>query len=79
VAKAWADDALKQRLLSDPTAVLKENGIDVPEGVEIKVMESKTNLVHLILPPKPDSGELSMQDLEMRLAGSCSSCFYTLA
>ena len=30
VADAWADDALKKRLLSDPAAVLKERGITTP-------------------------------------------------
>jgi len=68
VAKAWADDAFKQRLLSDSTAMLKENGVDVPEGLEFRVMESTSNLIYLVLPQKPDPEELSTQDLEMRLA-----------
>ncbi len=39
VAKAWADKTFKQRLLADPKAVLQEEGISVPEGVEVRVVE----------------------------------------
>src|SRR5262245_484704 len=37
VAKALTDVAFKQRLLAEPTKVFKEQGIDVPAGVEIRV------------------------------------------
>jgi len=68
VAKAWADDAFKQRLLADPATVLNENGVDVPEGIEFKVVESTSNLIHLVLPARPDAGEVSEEDLENRAA-----------
>jgi len=68
VAKAWADEGFKQRLLSDPTTVLKEHGIDIPEGVEFKVVEQSRNLIHLILPPKPDPAAFSAEDLRARAA-----------
>lgn len=53
VAKAWADDDYKQRLLGDPAAVLREEGADVPEGVTFKALEAQPNENWLILPPKP--------------------------
>ena len=37
VARAWADPQLKERLLSDPGAVLREHGVEVPAGVTVKV------------------------------------------
>jgi len=67
VAKAWTDEAFKQRLLSDPTMVLKENGVDVPEGVEFTVVQSTHNLVHLVLPPRPDAREMTAENLESRV------------
>jgi hypothetical protein len=70
VAKAWADEGFKQRLLSQPTTVLKENGIDVPPGVEFNVVESTSNLVHLILPAKPDSPDVAVEDLDGRVAAA---------
>ena len=33
VAKAWKDPAFKKRLLAQPAAVLKEEGIEMPAGV----------------------------------------------
>jgi len=81
VANAWVDDAFKQRLLSDPTTVFKENGVDVPEGVKFKLVESTSALVYLVLPPKPDSVDTDADDLERRQASyysgysTCAGCF----
>jgi len=77
VAKAWADEDFKQRLLSDPTTVLKENGINVPEGVQFKVVESTGSLVHLILPAKPDSPDIVAANPEVRQAALLTPpCWY---
>ncbi len=37
IAKAWSDEAFKERLLTDSRAVLEAEGISVPPGVDIKV------------------------------------------
>jgi hypothetical protein len=50
VARAWADPAFKARLLADPAAVLKENGLELPPGMEIKVVEDSEKVLHLPLP-----------------------------
>ncbi len=34
VAKAWGDEAFKQRLLADPKATLQAVGVPVPAGAE---------------------------------------------
>ena len=68
IAKAWSDQAFKRRLLSDPAAVLKDEGFDVPAGVTVRVFENTDKVVNLILPPPPKEGELSDEDLE-RVAG----------
>ena len=34
---AWVDEALKQRRLAEPGAVLREQGPDVPTGVQVRV------------------------------------------
>jgi hypothetical protein len=68
VAKAWADEAFKKRLISDPRIVLKENGIDAPEGVEFTVVESTRKRVYLVLPPVPESGIAGAEAIEDRLA-----------
>jgi len=68
VARAWADEGFRARLLTETTMVLKENGIDVPAGLEFKVVESTSTLAYLILPIRPDSEEFAAEDLEIRQA-----------
>ncbi len=73
VAKAWEDEAFKAVLLSDPMKVFKENGVEVPEGVEIRMVENNADTMHLILPPEP-SDELKDEDLEGAVGGSWCCC-----
>ena len=53
VARAWQDEAFKQRLLADPQAVLQEHGLPVPAGKTVRVVEDTADTMHLVLPPKP--------------------------
>jgi hypothetical protein len=39
VARAWCDDAIMKRLVSNPRDVLVEHGVDVPESTEVTVAE----------------------------------------
>ena len=69
-ASCWNDDALKDRFLRDPKAVLAERGIDVPSGISVKVVENTDDLVYITIPRAPDSAiELSDQDLASAAAG----------
>jgi hypothetical protein len=54
VARAWGDEEFKKRLLEEPSAVLKEHGVETTPGVKIKVVENGETLVHLTIPTKPD-------------------------
>ena len=53
VARVWTDDKLKQRLLDTPEPVLREHGLDVPAGVEMRVVENTPKITYLTLPVKP--------------------------
>jgi len=63
ITKAWNDDSFKQRLLADTMAVLKEEGVQVPAGLEVRAVENTEKLVHMIIPLKPVSGEFLGQKL----------------
>lgn len=79
VAEVWADEDLKRRLIADPASVLQEYGIEVPQGVELNVVEDTDQVRHLILPPSP-SDDLSDEDLTASpsmycwLCGGCGRC-----
>jgi hypothetical protein len=63
--QVWADEQLKQRLLDKPAAVLQEHGIEVPAGVEIRVVENTDKVSYVTLPAKPagDVTELTSNQL----------------
>ena len=63
IVKAWCDPALKAELIANPAAALKAEGIDVPAGMAVTVLENTDKQFHLVLPPKP-TGELSDKDLD---------------
>lgn len=69
ITKAWADEAFKQRLLADATAVLKEEGVPVPEGIVVKAVEDTDAVFHMVLPQKPAGRELSEDELSHMAAG----------
>jgi hypothetical protein len=69
VATAWQDEAFKRRLLADPAAVLKEHGIAVGLGVQVKVVENTDKVRYLTLPTRP-AGELSEEALQRVAAGA---------
>ena len=75
-AKAWLDDAFKAKLLTDANTALAEEGIEVPAGITIKVIENTPSTLHFVLPAKPRDGELSEEQLADSTAGGyCPSTF----
>ena len=50
VARSWRDTEFRQSLLSDPAAVLREHGMHIPEGVQVKALEDTADLTHAVLP-----------------------------
>ena len=66
--QAQGDEALAARLKDDPTAVLTEHGIAVPEGITIHVHENTATDIHLTLPGK-DTRELNDAEIDMVAGG----------
>jgi len=62
VAKAWSDAEFKAKLLADPMKVFKENSMEVPAGIEVRIVENTADIMHFILPPEP-SDELTDEQL----------------
>ena len=81
IARAWLDEEFKQRFIYEPAAVLAENNLAVPEGVQVRVNEGASvgsitslgtgidDVVYEIpLPPKPE--ELEDTRIQSWAAGS---------
>ena len=81
VARAWCDEGFMKRLLSDPRDVLAEHGMDVPEGMDVKVVEGAEAAVvddpnavrYLTLPASPPE-ELAEEDLARDVVAWCGGC-----
>ena len=55
------------RLMAEPAAVLREAGIELPAGQQVRVVENTDQVVHLVLPQQPR--ELSDEQLEQVAGG----------
>ena len=75
-AACWKDEALKARFMSDPKAVLAEHGIDVPDNMNVNVVENSDNTVHITMPKAPGAA-MDLSDEE--LAGAAGGWNYVEA
>ncbi len=77
-AKLLSDDAFRQEFKNDPTAFMRSQGMEIPEGMTFEVVESTPQKQYIVMPPK-QSEELSDDDLATVSGGticfswSCSS------
>ena len=85
VARAWCDEGIMERLLSDPRAVLAEHDLEVPSGMEVEVVlgtEVKVDDTdtgrRFILPasPPPDLFEEDLVEgaVAYCACGACGRC-----
>ncbi|MEM7069365.1 MAG: NHLP leader peptide family RiPP precursor [Pseudomonadota bacterium] len=52
--RAWEDEDFASKLKSKPTeAMAEELGIEVPDDIEIEVLEDTPQKIHLVIPAKP--------------------------
>jgi len=77
LAKAWADEEFKARLLADPAAVLREEGLPIPQGIEVRAVENTDTVMYLTIPPKPGE-ELSDEQLNQVVGGDTASTAGTM-
>jgi Nitrile hydratase, alpha chain len=62
--QAATDPAFRRRLIADAPGTLKASGIDVPAGIEIKVVEDTGSVVHLVLPTSAAADD-ELSDIEL--------------
>lgn len=64
IAKCWADEDFKRKLVAEPAATLKAEGWPaVPDGLSVRVLENTDKVFHLVIPSKR-TGVLTDADLE---------------
>lgn len=78
IERAWKDESFKANLIQDPVGTLSnEYGTNLPDGIEIEVLEETSNKAYLVLPVNPN--ELSEGELDMVAGGlqDISVCSFT--
>ena len=55
VNRLLSDQDLRARLLSEPARALREQGISVSPGAELRVVENTAEVCHFVLPPNPNA------------------------
>ena len=65
IVACWKDMDLKARFIADPRTVLKEHGMSVPDGTDIRVFDLAEDCVHIALPAPPDGHE-DLPDSELQ-------------
>ncbi len=85
VQRSMEDDSFRQRLLDDPKATVEQElETQLPEDVEVSVVEESADTIYLVLPstsPIVEGEELSDRELEEVAGGGttvdwsgCDSC-----
>jgi|AP12_2_1047962.scaffolds.fasta_scaffold34050_3 Nitrile hydratase, alpha chain len=70
VTRASNDRDYRAKLLDDPQAALDDEGIELPEGVDVKVVENDAATIYLVLPEAEDDElGLTAAELERVAAG----------
>ena len=70
IAKCWADESFKQQLMADPVGTLKAEGIELPEGMSVTVVEDTETSITVVIPPAPC--DLTDEDLGSVAGGFAS-------
>jgi hypothetical protein len=73
IPQAWKDDAYKQELLSNAKTVIeREFGVQLPDELNVHVMEEDSTNLYFVLPARPNlsNAELSEDQLEAIAGGN---------
>jgi len=53
IAKCWADEDFKRKLMANPAETLKAEGMELPEGMRVQVVENTAQDFTLVIPLQP--------------------------
>jgi hypothetical protein len=72
IKRTATDEVFKQKLLKNPNQVLKENGIEIPSTITLKVVENTKDTRYIVLPESQVARDLSEDQLKKVSGGFAS-------
>ena len=67
----WKDEDLRNRFKEDPTSVLAEYDMTIPEGIDVDVVENNDTVTNITMPKAPaDLDSLSDEEIMTAATGS---------
>lgn len=75
IARTWTDDAFKRQLAADPNGVLSAEGVEIPNGVNVRVLEETDSQYYLVLPTKPAEIDVSDSQSDAGMGYDLCWCF----
>ena len=70
VARARRDNEFREQLKANPVAMLRDQGIELPPGIQVRVLEDSDRVVRLALAPRPSGHALSEEELDSVVGGA---------
>ncbi len=72
IAHAWKNPEFKAKLLKNPRAAFKEMGVDLPQEIDLRIVEEKGNTFTFVLPRAVvNAREFTEEELRKLAGGAC--------
>ncbi|MDP5220923.1 NHLP leader peptide family RiPP precursor [Ruegeria sp. 2205SS24-7] len=68
------DENYRNTLIENPRQAARDLGVEVPEGVDVKVVMDNENVRYFHIPFAPVEGEITDQDLLLSQGGTTLAC-----
>ena len=72
LGRLWTQPEFKAAFISNPTEVLRGEGFDVPQGVQVSVKEDTADIMHVVIPRPPE--KVTVKEIGRRLEKACRTC-----
>ena len=78
IARALKDPQFRDALIAHPRGALESMGVQLPEGIQVKVLQQEPNTLYLVVPRRPAAldteAELTEAELGYLVGGGTTGC-----
>jgi hypothetical protein len=71
----YANSELKEEFIANPKKIMVEKGIELPENIDLKVLEETESVKYIVLPHIDEDSEINSESLERKSSKYMSGAF----